>query len=333
MGAIRWPTGPFRVHRAGAGWFVVAAAWANILLAAGLLIWAAMSEPPRQLAANIVASLGIGQTVAGARAEQTDCSYWGGGRGGGVYHCDVTVVGPGLNEVIEIPSSRNLEEAAPPRIVTVLGRLAVGYSPTDLLTALLVPLIAVAALFGMIALGFYGLFGADLLNWRYRDARIVEVDLLRRKMLSAVLAEWDFAYDDTVGRRYLRGKVAKPPVIVDGVVTRGAALVRKDGKARLLTTDFWPLDIDPQKLEEVRADIEASFHAWRPALPERFGECVGEVAPGPEREFVESWRAIWDGKDVAVLYAAIEVRHAAALKLDPERVDALLRRCRGCRAA
>ncbi len=152
-------------------------------------------------------------------------------------------------------------------------------------------------------------------------------------MRNDLVADWDFAYGDGGERRFVRDAVAECPVLLDGAVTRGAALVPRRGKARLLTLSYWPLDLDEPTLAVLQADVAASYNAPRPALPERFGECVGALDDATERHFVDAWRNAWSGPDVAAINAGIGQRHDAALKLNPARVDALLRRCRECLSA
>jgi hypothetical protein len=333
MDAIRWPTGPFRFRRRKIGVVMGAIAWINLLFGAGVLAFLSQLEPFQQIGANLLASIGFGDTITEIRVDRIDCSHWSGHRGG-VYHCDATLIGPtGISKELAVSSSFDLEEREPPRVTRILGRTALGYPLWLMLVDLFPIFLAVAFCGGMVFLGWFMLGGGDfLLRRRYHHARIIEVDLLRRKMRNELLADWDLAFEDGGRRRIQRYAVAECPVLLDGIVTRGAALVPRRGKARLLTLSYWPLDLDEPTLAALQVDVGASYHAPRSALPDRFIECVA-AAEGAEREFVEGWRAAWSGPDVEAINAGIGQRHDAALKLSAKRLDALLRRCRECARA
>lgn len=70
MGEIRWPSGPFRIRRrplGGVGKFI---AWLNILAGAAVLVFLAQENVFQQYGLNLLASLGLGETVAEARVEK-----------------------------------------------------------------------------------------------------------------------------------------------------------------------------------------------------------------------------------------------------------------------
>lgn len=79
----------------------------------------------------------------------------------------------------------------------------------------------------------------------------------------------------------------------------------------LLQRDGWPLSLVPDTAAWLAAEAQALRDAPRPP------------APGPARDHVEAFAAVWTMGDAADGIAAIERRHRAALRLPAEEVAAL----------
>ncbi|MDQ4087361.1 MAG: hypothetical protein M3177_05030, partial [Pseudomonadota bacterium] len=325
-----------RVRRAvlTRGWSKVVLALMVIALGAAGFAFFGTSEPIRQQAANTLATFSMGETLEGARLERISCSKWrSSGRGGGaVRHCDATVAeASGQRTEVEIASSLDLEDDEPVRIATVAGRVGIGFPLGTTLADWPSNLIFFAVFGWMIYFGASHLRIASrpLRHAAFvRRARIVDVDLLRRVMLDKRRARWDYAFD-LDGRRHLATEVIDlPPVLTDGVVSRGAALVAPNGRAMLGTSNFAELGLPLAERERMTAQITALFDAVRPPLRDEYHGLVAVSRPGPERDYVEAFRDAWNAPDVPTANAAIERRHNAALALSRETVDGLLRDCR-----
>lgn len=180
------------------------------------------------------------------------------------------------------------------------------------------------------ALGGLLLWTAGELSLSHRLARrgrIVEVDLLRRRMLRRRGAVWQFAYYWQGKRIYGRATVYRDPLILDGTVTRGAALVM--GRRHLLLLGgLAPLHLPPGDADRIAGIIAAHFNAERP----RSGSSPAMLAAAEPsdwaKRFISAQTDAWNAPDVPQVNAAIEQRHAAAGQAGRREVDVLLQRIR-----
>lgn len=189
---------------------------------------------------------------------------------------------------------------------------------------------------GLPALLFFAALGA-LLLWAAgelslsrrlaRRGRIVEVDLLRRRMLPRRGAVWEFAYDRQGKRVYGRATVYRDPLILDGTVTRGAALVM-GRRHLLLLSGLTPLHLPPGDADRLAGVIAAHFNAERP----RAGSAPAMLAAAEPsdwaKRFIAAQTEAWNAPDVPQVNAAIDLRHTAASQAGRREVDALLQRVR-----
>jgi hypothetical protein len=325
---IAWPQGPYRLAD-GQTWRRVRwGGWA-LILGAALLVALAHGRDrwvPQNLA-DLAATLGLGRTVAGASVESWNCgpyqrdTFIERAHRGIRHQCLVRVRGSVTHDY-EFRTGYSAAYA-PGRVASVGGRIAVAWPGWVMLERLTDLAVSVVIALGMVGFGALMLrYARQAARFERATARIVDADLLCRRMFPKS-ALWDFAYE-IEGRRVLaRGPVEVDPVITDGVVTRGAAVVASGGGAQLLTV------ADAESLgEPVRAGITQAFHARRLPLDAGFAELVTRTPSGPERAYVEAFGRAWHDPDVAQVNAAILARHEAALALPPARVEALLRDCR-----
>jgi hypothetical protein len=315
-------------------WFMALLALVIVAMGAGGAVFLASAEPVRQQVANTLATFGFGDTLEGARLERMSCTTWRStGRGGGaVHHCDATVLdASGRRAEVEIASSVDIEDVQPVRIARIGRRIGIGFPLGTTLADWLSNLFFFAVLAAMSAFGLWALRMSLRLIRRARLVRravIVEVDLLRRRMLGKHEARWDYAFDQDGRRHFTSEVVDRAPVVTDGVVTSGAAMVAPGARAALATMNLAELELAPAERDRLAAQISSAYHAYRPPLRDDFNGLVALTPPGPQRDYLEAYREVWQGPTIDAMNAAIERRHEAALALAPEQVDRLLRECR-----
>lgn len=310
-------------------------AFVLIAMGIGLALATASLRETRSAAADAAASFGFGAVVPGARVARVDCSPWYSGINNSgrlrFHRCEIELSLPGgLTERRSIDAHRALAAAEAAAIRRVGDAIAIAWPRPFALRRALPLALFVAAMIGIAILGVVFLTLRRRIDPVPRGAaggRIVEVDLLRRRMVRNG-AEWDYAYDDRGARHYRRQVVTVDPILIDGIVTRGAALLASAGEARLLVRTFAPIELDADVRERTEREIAASFDAPRPALDAAFDEFVAALPDGPRRDYARGYRKAWNSPDVPDVNAGIEERHGAALRLEPAEVDALLRECR-----
>lgn len=336
MAGVDWPSGPLRLKRIDVrmAWLITLLALVIVAMGTGGAVFIATAAPVRQQVANTLVTLGFGDTLEGARLERMSCSTWRStGRGGGaVHHCDAAILeASGARSEVEIASSVDIEDVEPVRIARVGRRLGIGFPPATTLIDCLSTLFFFGVLAAMTGFGLWILRMSGRLIRRARFVRcalIVDVDLLRRRMLGTREARWDYAFDHQGRRHFASEVVNRAPVVTDGVVTRGAAIAAPGGGALLGTMNFAELELEQAERDRLAAQIAAGYHAYRPPLRDDFNGLVALAPAGPERDYLEAYREVWQGPTIEAMNAAIERRHEAALALAPEQVDRLLRECR-----
>jgi len=305
-----------------------------ILMMAGIVGFVANERTTRQTAADAAAAFGFGAPIANARVEDVSCSprYRSSTSAAILFHrCDVRIAGPaGRLADMQIDLHRPVTIAEAGAVHRVGMQWAVVWPrPLALRRAApVVPLLALVA--GVGAFGVWAVLRA-LTNWQAiraaRHGQIVEVDLLRRRRKRGRF-RWDFGFDHQGARRFGSSPVSADPIILDGVVTRGAALVAPSGKAWLLVAGFVPLDWPGSIRNALSRQIGDSFDLPRTALGDAFDVYVDSLPAGPGRDYAEAWRMSWNAPDVEGVNIGLERRHAGAGRLALADVDALLRSSR-----
>ena len=141
------------------------------------------------------------------------------------------------------------------------------------------------------------------------------------------------------GRRRFARSLPGGPLQLDGVVTRGAALMAPDGKAWLILNNFWPLalaEADAKRImDETLAFGPASarrcllWRASRRAGAARLAAIERNLAEGnAQRAYVLAWRLVWDYVDAATAEKALQLRSRAGAKLGAKMTRAALAACR-----
>lgn len=298
------------------------------LVVANLIILVALgtADSHRQSLADLAVSYGYGRTIPDAVVEPLICvdrPY----AGELARDCDVRIRGPQIDYEYDILVSRGLP-LEPGRIAMLDMRVAVAWPREAIWNRLGELLFFLALVPGMVLLSIATFWATRGPSRRSAlGARVIDVDLLRRKQLIYGWA-WDFGYDFDGERRYARTTVNSNPIVTDGVVTQGAAIVSAKGHARLLTIGEEPLVLEPGARNALAAAIQTRFNGRRPLLDPGFATFVATVPPGPARDFVDAFGRTWQGPTIEEINAALLDRHNAAARLEPEEVDRLLAGCR-----
>lgn len=163
-----------------------------------------------------------------------------------------------------------------------------------------------------------------------RDGVLHEIDLLRHRVADRLRV--DLAFDHQGERRRLTRGVDGTTLVLDGMVTRGLALVTPGGDAEPLLAGAAPLDMPEEDRAWLAAQVQALTAVYRPPAP-TLAALAGAMQAGAARDYVAGFSALWHATDAAGVAAAQALRDAAAAELDPERIDALLARCREAAAS
>lgn len=322
---ITWPPGPYRLTNPRHIVWLRLSGWALIVIATVMIVTHGRDRWLPQNLADLAATAGLGQSIDGAAVESWNCgpyardSFWERSQRGIRHQCTIRIRGA-ISTDYEFRTGYSAAYA-PGRVVRIGTMVAVAWPGWVMLERL--TSFGTTVVIGLL-LSALGLFILRELrrarSFERPDARIVDVDLLCRKLLKQG-ALWHFAYDFH-GRRVIgQETVLADPILTDGVVTRGAAIIAPDGKAQLLTQATTGIALPTEA-------IAAHFHAYRPPLTPGFAGLVAAAHEGSERDYVAAYGRAWHDPDVAEVNRAIIARHDAALSLDRARVDALLRQCR-----
>lgn len=332
---IDWPPGPYafdtrvdpRSDRRRA------VHWRLRLLSAGLAVASliivvvlATDEAHRQSLADLAVSYGYGRTLPDAVVEPLICVDRPYAREL-ARDCDVRVRGPQLDHEYDILVSPGLP-LEPGRIAMLDMRVAVAW-PREVIWNRLGELLFFLALLPLMLLLSVATFWATRAPSRRsaQGARVVDADLLRRQQLAYGWA-WDFGYEFEGERRHARTTVTSNPIVTDGVVTQGAAVVSAKGHARLLTVNEEPLMLEPGARNALAEAIRERFNGRRPPLDPGFADFVATVPAGPARDFADAFGRTWQGPTIEDVNTALLDRHNAAARLEPGEVDRLLVDCR-----
>ena len=317
---------------AGAAWMLAVTCSGTTLVIIGVL---AFADAPRQLALDTLASLGLGTPREGAQLTGISCSYH---RGTGrlelnEHRCSVVVQDGRARLRIDLRAGEAPTRADAGDVVTILGAPAIPWRagvmwsrwaqmlPLAIPFLLLVPLAAAGTQAGVRLSRRLRVIGAG---------EPVAADLLRRRAgKDQRIARWDIAFDHAGRRRYARVETPAMPVLLDGVATRGVALVTPGGSAELLQDGGWPLTLDARTAEWLTARSAAMRFAVRPLAPGL--AAMAETLPqGAERDYAHALDQVWHAGTEAASHAAFEALQAAAARLPPARIDALLQSLRSC---
>lgn len=292
-----------------------------------VLVALAASESGRQSLADLAVSHGYGRTIPDAVVvEPLSCLDRPYAREL-ARDCRVRIRSPQLDHEYDMLVSRGLP-LEPGRIAMLDMRVAVAWPREVIWNRLGELLFFLALLPGMVLLSiatFWATRGPSRAS--ARGAHIIDADLLRRKQWTYGWA-WDFGYDFDGKRRYARTNVTSNPIVTDGVVTQGAAIVSAKGHARLLTVSEEPLVLEPGARNALADAIQSRFNGYRPPLQPGFAEFVATIPAGPARDFADAFGRTWQGTTIEEINAAVLDRHNAAARLEPKEVDRLLADCR-----
>lgn len=293
------------------------------------------SRAGQQILLDTLATIGLGTPAEGASVAAVRCSYH---RRTGRYalsehQCDVTVIDRGVRHRMDVRSTGALTPAEARRVVRIGAAPAVAWpagvmasrwvqmSPLSLGLALLLPL----AWYSGREIARTHRIMAAIRSGEPREAVLLRRHASRKRSDAGVW--WEFAYDHDGARRFGRTLLQADPMILDGVATRGIALVTPDGEAVLMRGDGGPLAFAADDRAWIADMTHALRHAHRRAAP-GLDDAAARLAPGPERDVVSAFEAAWRAVDAAALDAAIKRRHDAAAALPLETVDRLLDLCR-----
>lgn len=344
---IGFPDPPHRI-RAGrsrtrlmAGYIAAALLF---LIGLGLLIaYFGFDRAGRGLLVDTALAAGLGSPLPGARVNIGGCEYAGtraGSRLPGQWTCTATVIVDRQPTVLTLDTVSRFD-LRPSGAGTILGRIGI-YWPAGVLAARWwnVAILLVIG-FGLMAIALAALCWAapDRRLMRARKGRIRVVDLLTWRG-----RPW-FAFPDDRGRtRFQRADSDTVPLVLDGLRTRGAALV-SGRSAVLLDAQLQPLELP----EEERAPIlEKAAILQRegqrrvplqpqpgdpPTLMRRIERVENQVAAEPAkaelaRLYDEAWRLTWDSDHDGVSNRALHARNTIAKVLGPRRAHGALQECR-----
>ncbi|WP_439577743.1 hypothetical protein [Elioraea sp.] len=333
----RRPTGKARLF--------IAITWMLALVCGGaaaamVVIWM-LAPPLRLLVLDTGLALGLGTRVEDVQVVGLGCGRQavGGGRFRTVQTvCDVTVLRDGARLRLEVHGAGAITRDQIRGFRTLGGALGAVWSPGVLFGRWLntAPILIGLALTGGIAVA-----AVSSLPRQHRHLRVLRdgvpraVDLLRHRLIGPPgrARLWgDIAFDLHGGRCRLACAVDGTPLMLDGLVTRGIALVTPGGAAEPLLVGGAPLVFPEEERAWIAAEAHALATVYRPSAP-YLAALAGSLPPGPERDYIAGYSALWHATDPAVVLAAQARRDAAAAQLDPARIDALLQQCRAAVAA
>lgn len=334
--SIPWPHGPFSLGSNVWGTFWTLVLVGSLLLTIGSASAAmlAKADAIQQQIVDTAISIGAAKTLSAARVTASNCTRWRGGFGrsnGGHYVCKVAVVDGSTFAHLKLSTSFKLKNPKTLAVGRMNGRYGIVLPPQSLVLDWFPLLLAFFIIFVVIGLGLLtlaiGLRQLQLLRFA-RCGRVVPVDLLKRRRLPLGWARWHFAFDLNGQRRFSTGMINRPPILWDGVVTRGAAMVTSAGKAVLLTRFFSPFHLPPGQREAAESAVQRAFYVPRIRMEPATINPALQSLTASEKAYAAAWFKAWNAEEVAAINDAVEDRHRAAARLEPEQLDVLLTTCR-----
>lgn len=319
---------------------------AALLFLAGIGLLAAyfgFDRAGQGLVLDTALAAGLGEPLPGARVAIGGCEYAdtrAGSRLPGHWICTATVIVDRRPTVLTLETTTRFD-LRPLGAGTVLGRIGI-YWPAGVLAARWwnVALLLVAA-FGLMAMAL------AVLAWMAPDRRLLRA---RRGHIRVVdLLTWRgrpcFAFRDGKGRtRFQRADAETVPLVLDGLRSRGAALVA-GRSAVLLGPQLQPLEL-PEEERAALLDKAAELQRQGqrrvplpaqpgdpPTLMRRIERIENQVAAEPgkaelARLYEDAWRLAWDSDDEGVSNQTLHVRNTIAKVLGARRAYAALQECR-----
>lgn len=311
----------------GLAWALALIGPAVLLLICGVL---AMTDAPRQLVFDTLASVGLGAPRPEARLGGIYCSYH---RGTGrlelnEHRCAVRVQDGGDILRLDVRATEPLERWDAGPVVTIFGQPAVPWTasvmwgrwlqmlPLALPFVLLVPLSCGAVL---------------AIRSNTRRIRVILAgepqlaDLLCRRAGKGKDApvRWDIAFEHGGRRRFARVEAHAAPIVLDRPATRGIVLATPDGSVEVLEAGGWPLTLDEATATWLTERSEAMRQSDRPPAT-GLTAFAGSLPEGPERDYAQAYGRLLRADMSDDFRAAFDDLHAAAARIDRARLDALL---------
>lgn len=342
---IGFPDPPHRIRTGRARTRLIASTIAAALLFLGglglLASYFAFDHAGRGLLLDTALAAGLGAPLPGARVSIGSCEYAdtrAGGRAPGHWTCTATVIVDRQPRVLTLESTTRFD-LRPLGAGTVLGQTGL-YWPSGMLAARwwnVAKLVATGFALMAMALVLLAWLGPDRRLMRARQGRIRVVDLLTWRG-----RPW-FAFPDDRGRtRFRRADAETAPLVLDGLRTRGVALVT-GRSAVLLSARLHPLELPEEERAVILGGAALLEGRKRMPLPARPGDpptlmrrierLENEVAAEPgkaelARLYEEAWRLTWDSDDEGVSERALHVRNTIAKVIGPRQAHAALEECR-----
>lgn len=293
----------------------------------------AMADAPRQLALDTMASLGLGAPRPEARLAGISCSYHQGtGRLALSEHRCIVRVQDGRDSLrLDVRAGDQPVRAEAGPVVTMLGQPAIPWTAAVMWSrwAQMLPLALPFILLGPLAV--FGIGAALGLTRRIRVIRAGEprpADLLCRRA-GKDRTRWDIAFDHGGKRRIRRVEAPALPVLLDREATRGVVLAAADGSVELLQAGGWPLTLDAETAQWLAERTEAMRQPRAVPPP----DLLESLPTTEKRDYAMAFEDLARAETSAEFRPAYDVLQAAAARLGPARVDALLQRLRPAGAA
>ena len=347
--SLPWPEPPLPVHRLKlrqriAGWFLVV--FCGAIAVALLILVFGFTDEGQDLAHDTAIALGLGSRIEGAGIVPERCTHRSSSGRYSVsgYECDIVILQRQPDGKISrtmrrvsVGSENDAGQAREAR--RLFGTIGLRF-PFGVMWSRwfqMAPLFVGVGVTGAIALFAWGLLRGDrALLSAARDGRIVPTDLLYFHD-----GRWHFAYRDARGRQRF-GKIIGGVLLRDGLVTQGAVLLARNGRAWLIFSNMFPLLLKPEDATRVQAAAQAMHGASRHRLPPLADEArspadrldairtllLAKDKQQAERAYELAWRLVWDFEDLETATDACNLRHQAGKQLRPKRTLELLRQCR-----
>ena len=344
---IGFPDPPHRIRLGHARTRLFAGTLVAALLILGglglLLGYFGLDRAGRGLLLDTALAAGLGSPLPGARVSIGGCDYAdtrAGGRAPGHWICTATVTVDRQPRVLTLESTTRYD-LRPLGAGTLLGQTAL-YWPAGMLAARWRN-VAILVATGLALLAM----GTILLAWLAPDRRLMRAG--KGRVHPVDLLTWRgrpwFAFPDRRGRtRVQRADARTAPLLLDGLWTRGAALVT-GRSAVLLDAELQPLQLPGEARAAILAEaarLRQQGQARRPLPPRpddpptlmrRIERLENRVAAEPGRKaladlYEEAWRLTWDSDDAKVTLRALHARNTIAKLLGPRRAHAGLLACR-----